>query len=98
MRRYTIADTREPSWGLGQHLVFEIATLFVAVLLLGLLAGFGDSGLLIAFIAAPIIVGGVLWRLFSRGDRQKEIAEHGRYYCGACWQHFEGDSLRQITQ
>jgi len=69
----------------------------IVIVLAGLLAGLGDKGLITALIVAPLITLGLIWK-FTRNDRDKAVAAHGRYYCKACSQHFEGDELRQITQ
>ncbi len=96
MQLYTIADgARRSHW--REHLAFEGVTLLVVVLLAGFLMGLGESGIIAAIILAPLVTVAIFWRAI-RGDRRKAIAEYGRYYCGVCVQHFEGDTLRQITQ
>ena len=96
MQMYTIADA-EKGWHWPQHLLWEGIGLLVLMVVAGLLAGLGDKGLVTALIVAPLITLGLIWRV-TRGDRESAISEHGRYYCKACSQHFEGDQLRQITQ
>jgi len=96
MELYTItASESGGQW--SQHLAFEGVALIVLVVLAGLFMGFGENGFIAAVIAAPIITVAIFWRSFA-SDRKNAVAERGRYYCSACWQHFEGDALRQITQ
>ena len=97
MALYAVADEGNGP-GLGEYLLFEGVTLVVVIMLCALVLGFGVNGLTVAIITAPIITGAVFWRLFWRHDRTEATAEHGRYYCRRCNQHFQGDSLRQITQ
>lgn len=96
MQMYTIAGGEERSY-LGQQLAFDAVAFVVLVVLAGVLAGFGASGLTVAIVVAPLITLVLFWRVLAR-DRADAIAERGRYYCGACWQHFEGNELKQITQ
>ena len=96
MQLYTIAAS-EDGWHWSQHLAFEGLALIVLVILTGLFVGLGEKGFITAVIAAPIITLAIFWRAIT-GDRKNAVVERGRYYCSACWQHFEGDALRQITQ
>ena len=96
MRMYAIAQG-ESGWHWSQDLLWQGIGLLVLMVVAGLLASLGDKGLVTALIVAPLITGGIAWK-FSRGDQQKALAEHARYYCRACSQHFEGDQLRQITE
>ena len=96
MQLYTVAGS-DKGWHWSQHLVFEAVALVVLVVLAGLFMGLGEKGFIAAIIASPLITLAIFWRSLT-GDRKNALSERGRYYCGACWQHFEGDALRRITQ
>ena len=96
MRLYAVADS-EKGWHWTQNLAFEGITLVVMVILAGFFMGLGEKGITAAIIAAPFVTLVIFWRSLD-GNRKNAVAERGRYYCSACWQHFEGDTLRQITQ
>jgi amino acid permease len=96
MELYTIAGS-EKGGDWSSLFAFEGVNLIVLVILAGLLVGLGETGVIAAFIAAPIVALAICWRLLT-GDRKSAVAERGRYYCNSCSQHFEGDALRQITQ
>jgi hypothetical protein len=96
MRLYTIAGS-DKSWHWSQHLAFEGVSLLVLIVLGGFLMGLGEKGFIAVIIAAPLVTVAIFWRALTR-DRKNAVSERGRYYCGACSQHFEGDALRQITQ
>jgi amino acid permease len=96
MRLYTIADSGK-GWHWSQHLAFEGVSFVVLVILTGFLISLGEKGFFAALVAAPLLTVAIFWRTLTR-DRKSAVAERGRYYCGACSQHFEGDALRQITQ
>jgi len=96
MRMYTVAQG-ESSWHWSQHLLWQGIGLLVFMVVAVPLTSLGDNGLITGLIVVPLITGGIAWK-FSRGDQQRAIAEHARYYCKACSQHFEGDKLRQISE
>jgi hypothetical protein len=95
MQLYATAGS-DKGWHWSQHLALEAVALVVLVILAGLFVGLGEKGFIAAIIAAPLITLAIFWR--SLTDRKNALSERGRYYCSACWQHFEGDTLRQITQ
>src|SRR2546421_9851196 len=86
MRMYTVAEP-ESGWHWSQHLLWEGIGLVILIVVAGLLAGLGDKGLMTALIVAPLITLALIWKV-TRGDRDKAVAAHGRYYCKACSQHF----------
>jgi hypothetical protein len=54
MHMYTIADSGK-GWDWSQHLGFEVVSLVVLLILVGLLTGLGEKGVITAIIAAPIV-------------------------------------------
>ena len=96
MQLYSVAGS-DKGWHWSQHLAFEGVALVVLAILAGLFMGLGERGFIAAVIAAPLITLAIFWRSLA-GNGKNAMAERGRYYCSACWQHFEGDALRQITQ
>jgi hypothetical protein len=74
----------------------ELIFWVVAVAVFALTWSLGDITYAIAAIVAILVVLAVFRSSWQRSQRQA-AAERGRYYCESCHRHFEGDSLRQVT-
>jgi hypothetical protein len=68
----------------------------VAVAVFALTWSLGDIGYAIAAVVAILVVVVVFRKSWQRAQREA-VAERGKYYCESCHRHFEGDSLRQLT-
>jgi hypothetical protein len=77
---------------LASELIFWV----VAVAVFALTWSLGDISYAIAAIVAILVVVAV-FRITWRRSQRAATAERGRYYCESCHRHFEGDSLRQVT-
>ena len=76
----------------GGELIFWV----VAVAVFALTWSLGDISYAIAAIVAILVVVAV-FRLSWRRSQREAVAAHGRYYCESCHRHFEGNSLRPVT-
>jgi len=76
----------------GGELIFWV----VAVAVFALTWSLGDISYAIAAIVAILVVVAVFRFSWKRSQRQA-AAQRGRYYCESCHRHFEGSSLRPIT-
>lgn len=74
--------------------VTEMVVAFV--LLVILVTVFGEPGIYIAIVVAAVAIY-LLFRAPLRRAKDENIAQFGRYYCEKCYNHFEGASLRRLT-
>jgi hypothetical protein len=75
-----------------------VEAIFWPIFLIGmtLFAFLRDAAVIAAFIVALAVVLLVFRSTLSR-RREEAIAAKGRYVCGSCHHHFEGDALRRLT-
>ena len=74
----------------------ELLFWVVAVAVLALTWSLGDVSYAIAAVVAILVVV-VVFRCSWQRTQREAVAERGRYYCESCHRHFEGDSLRELT-
>lgn len=74
--------------------VTEMVVAFVLLVVLG--TTFGEPGIYIAVAVAVIAIFLIFREPLDRA-KDENIARFGRYYCEKCYNHFEGESLRQLT-